>query len=58
MQCDESFYSVRTVVRKHEVLQRNLEKAEENLSAKADAKETLQKNVRRSIEYTCTCTCN
>lgn len=35
----------RSVVRKHEQLQRNLEKAEETLSAKAEAKDTLQQSV-------------
>ena len=31
------------------MLQRSLEKAEENLSAKAEAKEVLQKNVKYSL---------
>lgn len=36
--------SLRSVVRRHEVLQKQLEKSEENLSSKAEQKESLQKN--------------
>ena len=35
----------RFIVRRQEILQRQLEKAEEHLSAKSTAKETLDRNV-------------
>ncbi len=54
--------SLRVVVRRQEALQRHVEKCEEVLSSKAEAKEALAKEVRKigreihSIEI-CTVTC-
>ena len=40
-----SSFPARMVVKRHELLQRQLEKAESDLSLKAEVKETLQKSV-------------